>query len=30
MRKEFDTTDTLEKAMASPAKTGLSNQPNRG
>jgi hypothetical protein len=30
IRSEFETTDTLEKAMASPAKAGLSSQPNMG
>ena len=30
MRKEFETTETEEAAMAKPAKTGLSSQPKRG
>jgi len=30
IRNEFDTTETLENAIARPAKIGLSNQPKRG
>jgi hypothetical protein len=30
MRKEFQTTETLENAIARPAKTGLRSQPKRG
>ena len=29
-RKELETTETLENAIASPAKIGLSSQPNIG
>ena len=30
IRNEFETTETLENAIASPAKIGFNNQPKRG
>jgi hypothetical protein len=30
IRKEFETTETLENAIARPAKIGFNNQPKRG